>query len=428
MVELESTGVLTYGRVFQPKVSNMPVSRLSQPSQSISIVAQDAAPSARRPLSLKRGVMRGLVSYLAMSQLGRASASASAPARTLAALDVPAANTGIFPRAGVVLAPEPYVPKLGKGCVYVQEPTFTKGAEKGTLYGMMSVTRDNVMQGALPDCTVGASVLALLAVQKFTPQIRGSYDITQKPPATVLDVTLFTDSGAQTVIRSSDRLPVLGRSTADCNDYAGYLPAAVKGGKPVFYVPFLEKGLAQLLDAHPAMRKNAQHQGYQALEDIDPEFAMKAITGKPVARTDRASAGADKKLSTAVLAARDAKHPVFFGTSTYDDIVKRGAQAGMKWDDKKDKLTTPGGTLTRIETPGGQPLWRVKPNGAPEALLAGEHAYAVYPSTKGDSSKVTIGNPWNMNYAANGDHLSGTMVVHPAVIDLMASAVVVSSL
>ncbi|HET6345084.1 MAG TPA: hypothetical protein VFH51_09130 [Myxococcota bacterium] len=377
-------------------------------------------------MSLKTGLMRGVVSYLAASQVGRA--RADGPIIGLTAVDPPGANVGPLPRAaGTRLAPEPHVPKHNTACTYAFDATFSRGAEKGTLYGTLGVGSDNVEQGNLPDCTVGASLLALLSVKKFTPQIRGTYDISQTPPAIVLDVALFTGSGAPTTIHSSDRLPALGRRTnAPCHDYVGYQPAADKG-KAVFYVPFLEKALAQLLDANPSMKKDPQHHGYEALEDIEPEFVLKAITGKSVARTDRASGGADKKLSAAALKARAESHPVFFGTDTFDAIVKRGKAAGNKWDAKHDKLTTPGGTLTRIETPKGQPLWRVKPKGAPEALLVGEHAYAVYPGAKSDSM-LTIANPWNLNYAADGTRLGGTLRVHRSVIDLMASAVVVSSL
>lgn len=162
-------------------------------------------------------------------------------------------------------------------CPYGYRPVFDRviGRHRpiATTY-----TVNEVKQGAIGDCGLGAALVALRSNNEAKVQsLLRIISPTGKPP--LLSLQLYNGKQWETV-RINDHLLTAG--------------SPCRGTKPPFLMSFkmtssvnavvalFEKGFAKFVDAHPKLRwRDNKNEGYAGLQSIEAGQVMSAITGRP---------------------------------------------------------------------------------------------------------------------------------------------------
>lgn len=218
-----------------------------------------------------------------------------------------------------------------------------------------------------------------------------------------------------------------------CARFLGYQPVSdavrpdASGQYPptnVYYMPFIEKAWAKLLNAYPKLRRaeiaaNRAATGYAGTESSDPYVVLNALTGvaSHVVGRERGnhdispSAPYQANMFVGLVACIYAKRPCVIGTPSAKDLDLLGEARtpGAYW------RGVPGdesGLISRISDDPDNPSfvaydfhYKIEQGGKTYSrpnVLVGGHAYAVDQSRSSWNSdwtkgRVTLLNPWGCN-------------------------------
>lgn len=286
-------------------------------------------------------------------------------------------------------------------CHYSYTPTLKGNITfLGGVYDSQGSFRfEDVQQGAIGDCGLGASVLALLGSNRWEALIAGQYDLRTAGENGYFDVEFANPDGSPWITQIDDVLPFSADTPSGCWPYLGYQPTKDASGNTVLYMPLLEKAWAKYLDANPTL-KTHQLTGYDGLGGTDPATVLRALTGWQANSTGRSGSGVNPTMRTSMLDAIKNYQPTVFATPTSDSIKT----LGYSYDNSTATASLTYGTLTVTEP--NHYLKYTRYSDGSSHFIVGGHAYALTPdddlrdqTSEDEMGKHTavLRNPWGAN-------------------------------
>ncbi|KAI9792596.1 MAG: hypothetical protein M1833_001049 [Piccolia ochrophora] len=292
-------------------------------------------------------------------------------------------------------------PDAEADCIYTYEATLN--STTGVLYGLYdrldSLRFEDIQQGGVGDCGLGASVLALIGSNRWEARIAGQYDLTTGVRNAYFDVEFVNQDGTAYVVQIDDTLPVT--TDGKCWKYIGFQVTQAANNQMVLYMPLIEKAWAKYLDAKPELKSYPEKTGYLGLEGSDPGKVLQALTGWEIRYAAHAGSGPDTTIAAYTLLATLFYQPTVFSSPSLEDLETLGSS----WDAKTSTATLELGTLAIVNAEGHVMKYTRYSDGSEHYVVA-THAYALTPdddlrggikASTWQQASVVLRNPWGVN-------------------------------
>lgn len=265
---------------------------------------------------------------------------------------------------------------------------------------------EDVRQGTIGDCGFLASVIALIANNqqeelKFALQKRETQLIARFfVPATQVLVPGAAASKTMKaiVVRIDDGLPF---TTKDgCQSFQGAMPCIAEG-RPIMFVPMLEKAWAKFLDAIEPYPRDSR--GYLGMTGTPAREALQALTGGNGRLFERQTAGLSLPMASFLVQCINLRRACVVGSPPIDDIRLgprfRGSNA----------IDTEAGVITPVDSQ----TYQLQEKGTNRNIdIVNLHYYGLEATQPidgelitFDNAEVIIHNPWcfgNIQFCVEG--------------------------
>ncbi len=274
------------------------------------------------------------------------------------------------------------------------------------------ICHDDVIQGNIGDCDVGAAVIALAEAGFFHHNLPVS--IAQGAPKPYFDVKLYAAAGSPAIQHIDDMLPW--SDVAPLYGFLGYQPSPDSLGTPaglysanaVLSVPYIEKALAKLADKLPWLKLDMWVPGYAGLAGIGADTVLMTLRG--IDSTVVTRLGNPAWISEVDYCMQNSDIPCVFGTA---DTVERLPLVGDTYDAATQTVSWNDGCTMQFANKNGNDLLIYTPTGGDAVAFVVAHAYGMMRNGRTNSTHATLGNPWHVNPAANGDIIYDPSITVP---------------
>ena len=304
---------------------------------------------------------------------------------------------------------------------YVNYTTTMQGP--GYFWGVLfdrgyndQIGSNDVVQGYIGDCAIGAAVIALAESGFFNG--RQPLSIAAGAPKPYFDVRFLSPTGVAATQKIDDMLP-FGPTVNTTDGFLGYqpainglnTPASPNNANTVLSVPYIEKAFAKYLDHHGDLKLNSTLMGYAGLSGISAATVLNAFRGTQAQTIYRLNnPGWNNAVGDCM---QNAGVPCVFGTpDSLTDLPSMGdrynaATQTVSWNDgaAMQWTTLHNNDLLIYTAPGQQPV-----------VFVAAHAYGMMRSGYTTSTQASLGNPWHINPDVNGVVGGSRMITMPQLV------------